>query len=153
MIWLILAIITVAVLISLVTPLLRNGSYSRAGVSLFFVAFCAFSIGTYALIGRADLLKQNALQPYQAPKGPNAEQVQAAQQMSPQERADMIVAMVEGLAARLEDEPNDPQGWARLLRARKVLGQKEKLQADTIRMKLIFKDSPETIDMILKAAE
>ncbi|GAB4213535.1 MAG: hypothetical protein Fur007_07970 [Rhodoferax sp.] len=35
---------------------------------------------------------------------------------------EMIQQMVDRLAARLKDNPNDPQGWARLARAYKVLG-------------------------------
>jgi cytochrome c-type biogenesis protein CcmH len=37
-----------------------------------------------------------------------------------------IQAMVEGLAARLKNNPNDAQGWQRLIRAYAVLGEKEK---------------------------
>ena len=64
----------------------------------------------------------------------------------------MILAMVEGLAARLEDEPYDEQGWTRLIRARTVLGMENKLVSDTARVKEIFKDDPEAITRILAAA-
>jgi cytochrome c-type biogenesis protein CcmH len=40
-----------------------------------------------------------------------------------------INAMVEGLAARLKANPNDPQGWLRLIRAYSVLGDKTKANA------------------------
>jgi len=33
--------------------------------------------------------------------------------------------MVEGLAARLEEDPDDPQGWLRLANAYEVLGRSE----------------------------
>lgn len=39
-----------------------------------------------------------------------------------------IAAMVAGLAARLRDNPNDPQGWQRLIRAYVVLGDQKKAQ-------------------------
>ncbi|MEP3888828.1 MAG: hypothetical protein ABJN69_00090 [Hellea sp.] len=152
MIWPLLAILTLLAVLWLSAPLLKGGKYSRGAMSLFFAGFLALSLGTYAFIGSPELLKDGALTPYQAPRGPNAAQMQAAQEMTPQERAEMINAMVEGLAARLEDNPNDPQGWARLIRARTVLSQDGKLQADIGRVKLIFKDSPETIDMILNPA-
>jgi cytochrome c-type biogenesis protein CcmH len=42
------------------------------------------------------------------------------------QRAAMIRGMVDGLAARLEKEPNDADGWARLGRAYVVLGEREK---------------------------
>ncbi|MDB2438237.1 hypothetical protein N9W89_05935 [Hellea sp.] len=151
MIWPILAILTLCVILLITAPLLKGGRYSKGLVSLFFAAFMGLSLGTYASIGRPDLLKTGALQAYQAPPGPTAEQVQAAQELSVEDRAEMILAMVEGLADRLEENPQDPEGWARLIRARTVLGQKEKLQADIDRVKLLFKDSPETIDTILKA--
>lgn len=61
-----------------------------------------------------------------APKtGPSSEEVAAAAAMNPDERAAMIEGMVEGLAARLEDQPDDPQGWLRLARAYGVLGRKD----------------------------
>jgi len=152
MIWPVLAIITVILLLLLSAPLLKGGTYSKTFISLFFVGFLGMSLGTYALIGRADLLKDGALKLYQAPPGPSAEQIQAAQEMTPEQRAEMILAMVDGLAARLEDEPLDEQGWTRLIRARTVLGQTDKLAADTARVKDIFKDDPETIARILAAA-
>lgn len=54
--------------------------------------------------------------------GPTAEDVEAAAQLSPEERAAMIEGMINGLAARLEDEPGDFDGWMRLIRARSVSG-------------------------------
>ena len=44
------------------------------------------------------------------------------------ERAAMIEGMVDGLAARLADAPDDPEGWARLVRSYRVLERPE--QAD-----------------------
>ena len=49
--------------------------------------------------------------------------------MSREERQAMIRGMVERLAARLEQQPNDKEGWARLARAYDVLGDPEKAQA------------------------
>ena len=37
------------------------------------------------------------------------------------EQTALIASMVEGLEARLEDAPNDPEGWQRLIRSRRVL--------------------------------
>jgi cytochrome c-type biogenesis protein CcmH len=64
-----------------------------------------------------------------AAAGPNAQDVAAAQSMSPEERQEMIRGMVERLAARLEQQPNDKEGWARLAHAYDVLGDPEKAQA------------------------
>jgi cytochrome c-type biogenesis protein CcmH len=45
-----------------------------------------------------------------------------ADDMTPQERQDMIEGMVASLDARLREEPADPEGWQRLLRSYVVLG-------------------------------
>jgi len=149
MIWPLLAILTLIVLLILTAPLLKGGKYSRGFISFFFLVFLGLSLGTYALIGRPELLVEGALKPMQPPRGPTAEQIQAAQEMTPEERAEMILAMVDGLAARLEDNPQDEQSWTRLIRARTVLGQEEKLAADKARVKEIFKDDPDAIARIL----
>ena len=57
------------------------------------------------------------------PRGPTETDVAAAQQMSPEARQQMIRGMVDGLAARMEQNPNDVEGWMRLIRAQKVLGE------------------------------
>ncbi|WP_370155887.1 c-type cytochrome biogenesis protein CcmI [Ferrovibrio sp.] len=57
--------------------------------------------------------------------GPDRAQVEAAQQMSEAERTEMIRGMVDRLAARLQEQPADPEGWLRLARARQVLGEAE----------------------------
>src|SRR5206468_4188502 len=46
-----------------------------------------------------------------APTGPTAQDVAAAQTMSPEERQAIIRGMVDRLAARLEQNPNDKEGW------------------------------------------
>jgi len=62
----------------------------------------------------------------QRPRGPNQEDMKAAADMSPEDRAAFIRSMVDGLAARLQEKPDDPDGWIRLARAYGVLGEKEK---------------------------
>ncbi len=54
--------------------------------------------------------------------GPNAADVAAVQQMSPEERSAFITQMVDGLAARLAENGKDLEGWKRLARAYKVMG-------------------------------
>jgi len=61
-----------------------------------------------------------------AAPGPSAADVAAAQDMAPDDRSAMIRGMVDGLAARLEDEPGDLDGWLRLGRAYSVLGEADK---------------------------
>lgn len=62
--------------------------------------------------------------PAEAP-GPDRSQVEAAQQMSESDRAEMIRGMVDRLAERLKENPDDADGWLRLARAREVLGEVE----------------------------
>ena len=58
-----------------------------------------------------------------AAPGPTREQVEAAGQMTADERGEMIRGMVERLANRLESAPDDIEGWKRLGNARRVLGE------------------------------
>lgn len=61
--------------------------------------------------------------PAPAPRGPTAEDVEAASEMSAEDRMAFIRSMVDGLAARLEEQPDDLDGWLRLTRAYLVLGE------------------------------
>jgi cytochrome c-type biogenesis protein CcmH len=54
--------------------------------------------------------------------GPAAGPAAAIAGLPPDEQAKAIRGMVDGLAARLEQSPDDLQGWVRLARARGVLG-------------------------------
>jgi cytochrome c-type biogenesis protein CcmH len=61
--------------------------------------------------------------------GPSAADVEAAGQLSPEQRQQMIVGMVEGLAERLKSNGKDLAGWQRLLRAYTVLGRRDDARA------------------------
>jgi len=76
------------------------------------------------------------------PAGPGAEDIAAAQSMSPEERQVMIRGMVERLAARLEANPDDREGWARLGHAYDVLGDTAKAQAARARAAAAEAKSP-----------
>jgi cytochrome c-type biogenesis protein CcmH len=54
---------------------------------------------------------------------PSREQQEAMAALSPEQRQQAIRGMVEGLAARLKDNPQDRAGWLRLANAWKVLGE------------------------------
>jgi cytochrome c-type biogenesis protein CcmH len=62
------------------------------------------------------------------PSGPAAQDIAEARSMSPEERQAMIRGMVERLATRLEQNPDDKEGWARLAHAYDVLGETDKAQ-------------------------
>jgi cytochrome c-type biogenesis protein CcmH len=61
--------------------------------------------------------------------GPGSADVEAASQMSDQERSQMIESMVAGLDARLRDNPGDTDGWGRLIRSYVVLDRTADAQA------------------------
>lgn len=56
--------------------------------------------------------------------------MQAAQAMPDGDRQAMIDGMVSGLAAKLQRNPKDPEGWSKLLRSRMVLGQADQAARD-----------------------
>ncbi|MDJ0860338.1 MAG: c-type cytochrome biogenesis protein CcmI [Dinoroseobacter sp.] len=57
--------------------------------------------------------------------GPTTEEMEAAQEMSEEDRAAFVESMVERLATRLKEDPDDLEGWLRLARAYSVLGNTE----------------------------
>ena len=88
-----------------------------------------------------------------APPGPSASDVEAAGQMTPQQRQQMIEGMVGRLAARLEENPNDLAGWQRLIRAYQVLGDKDK-EADALeKAKKQFANNREALKQLEAAAD
>lgn len=56
---------------------------------------------------------------------PDSERIEAAREMSPGERQAFIESMVARLRGRLEEQPDDLDGWLRLARAEEVLGNTE----------------------------
>ncbi|MEA1677763.1 c-type cytochrome biogenesis protein CcmI [Nitrospirillum sp. BR 11163] len=58
--------------------------------------------------------------------GPTADDMAAASTMSSGDRNAMIQGMVQRLADRLKTQPDDAEGWSRLARAYRVLGQNDK---------------------------
>ncbi|GJL91851.1 c-type cytochrome biogenesis protein CcmI [Hyphococcus sp.] len=85
-----------------------------------------------------------------AQRGPTGEQIQAAQSMSEADRKQMIEGMVAGLAARLEDEPNDLEGWTMLARSYGVLNQYAKSAAAYTRASDL---APDNLDLRIGRAE
>lgn len=77
-----------------------------------------------APIGR-DPISVTQFAPMATQPGPTQDQVAAAQDMSEEDRAAFIASMVDRLATRLEDEPDDLDGWLRLANAYTVLGRQD----------------------------
>lgn len=66
--------------------------------------------------------------PEGVPGNPTAEDVAAAEHMEAGDRQQMIEGMVESLAAKLRGEPDNFEGWMRIIRSYVVLGQREKAE-------------------------
>ncbi len=77
----------------------------------------------------------------------------AASQGGQQVTQNQIVAMVEGLAARLQQSPDDAEGWVRLVRAYTVLGDIPKRDAALAQARVRFKDQPEVLRGLDSAAQ
>jgi cytochrome c-type biogenesis protein CcmH len=86
-------------------------------------------------IGRNALASLNGTQSGAPPAavssgpGPSDADVQAAQGLTPEQRLAMINGMVTQLAGRLEADPSDAEGWARLIRSYMVLGRSDDAKA------------------------
>ena len=100
------------------TPAPPSGRPARWLIGVAVLVPCA-GFALYLTMGRPDLTGG----PVAQIRGPGAADIRRAKAMSPQDRARMIRGMVDGLAARLKDNPNDFEGWMRLGRARSVLRQ------------------------------
>ena len=84
-------------------------------------------------------------------RGPSAGDIEAAEDLSPAERMQMIEGMVGGLAARLAEEGGPPADWARLIRAYGVLGQFDAARAVWAEAQRVFPDDINRVT-ILQAA-
>jgi len=78
-------------------------------------------------------------------RGPSAADVAASANMAPQDRQAMIEGMVAKLAARLEESPNDLQGWMRLGKSYSVLRQFDKAEDAYSRAEKLAPDNPEVL--------
>ncbi len=78
-----------------------------------------------------------------AQSGPSAADVEAAGEMSAEDRAAFIRSMVARLAERLEAEPGDFQGWLRLAQAYGVLGEADRAKTALARAETAIRELPE----------
>jgi cytochrome c-type biogenesis protein CcmH len=85
--------------------------------------------------------------------GPTPADVEAANQLKPEDQQAMVAGMVDRLAGRLESSPKDPDGWIMLIRSRIVMKDAEKARAALEKAKTIFAEEPETQKRIVQAAE
>ena len=92
----------------------------------------------------------HALPPGERTAGPTGQNAEAAQSAGDQKA--FIRAMVERLAARLQASPDDPAGWARLVRSYVVLGDTQARDAALARARELFKARPGDLATIEAAA-
>ena len=85
-------------------------------------------------------------------RGPSEADVAAASQLSEDERAAMVRGMVEGLATRLETEPDDLEGWLMLIRSYAVLQLVPEAEGAVQDAKLAFHGRPEDLREIEREA-
>lgn len=79
-------------------------------------------------------------------RGPSADQMEAAAQLSEEQQQAMVDGMVSRLAARLAEEPNNQDGWLRLIRSYVVLGEIEKANAALASARGHFSSEPEVLE-------
>lgn len=83
--------------------------------------------------------------------GPTAEQMEAAADMTPEERMQMIRGMVEGLSDRLANEGGPPEDWARLIGALGVLGETDQARAIAAEAETVFAGNDAALSAIAEA--
>ena len=87
------------------------------------------------------------------PPGPSAGDVAAAEDMSDEDRQEMIRGMVEGLAERLSSEGGTAEEWARLITALGVLGETERAGTILAEARQVFWDDAAGLSAIEAAGE
>ena len=92
---------------------------------------------------------RGGLVPPQAP----AEQAAAPPTGDPAEVQDFIQGMVASLAARLEANPDDADGWVKLVRAYAVLGDTARRDAALAKAQARFGDQPKVLAALRQAAQ
>jgi cytochrome c-type biogenesis protein CcmH len=84
----------------------------------------------------------------QSERGPSASDIAAAQTMDPAERQAMIVRMVQGLAAKLDQDGSDLPGWLKLVRAYSVLDRKDDAAKALQRAKSQFSGNTQALEQL-----
>jgi cytochrome c-type biogenesis protein CcmH len=84
-------------------------------------------------------------------KGPSAEDIESAAQMTSAERMEMIGGMVAGLSDRLATDGGPPADWARLITSLGVLGENDRALAIYTNALEVFAGDAAALDMIRSA--
>ena len=83
-----------------------------------------------------------------APTGPTQADIEASDEMTSEERQEMISNMVEGLANRLASEGGTSEEWARLIKALSVLGDSGRAKKIWAEALVIYNNSPADLRVI-----
>jgi cytochrome c-type biogenesis protein CcmH len=94
-----------------------------------------------------------SLPPDPAAPGPTAQDMEAAQEMTPEQRQEMIRGMVAQLNERLATEGGPASDWARLISAYGVLGDTARALEVWTEAKAVFADRADDLSTIRQAAE
>ena len=81
-------------------------------------------------------------------RGPSAEDIAAAAQLTPEQRLVQVQTMVAQLAERLHRDGSDLQGWLRLVRSYMVLGERDKALAAVGEARRALAGDPEKLRQI-----
>jgi len=85
-------------------------------------------------------------------RAPSQEEIAAIEALSEQEREALVNSMVENLAVRMEEEPDNIEGWVRLIRSYGVLGRMDDAQTAFDKAKTASDWSEQNLDRLDKLA-
>lgn len=114
----------------------------------FYVTYARQVIGDVAWMAGVDYEPPQGAAP---PRGPSAEDMAAAAEMSAEDRAAMIEGMVANLSNRLATEGGPAPDWAQLINALGVLGRTDEAQAIYDEALGVFAADPAALDMLREA--
>ena len=87
------------------------------------------------------------------PRGPSADDIAAAEELTPEERIEMIGGMVQGLSERLATEGGPATDWARLITSYGVLGRSDDAALIYGEARTVFAADADALDILSRAAE
>jgi cytochrome c-type biogenesis protein CcmH len=85
--------------------------------------------------------------------GPTAADIAAAAKLAPDQQDEMIRGMVARLAARLTKDSSDAEGWVRLVRSYRVLGQSDKADAAIANARRALANDPDKLRRFSESIE
>jgi cytochrome c-type biogenesis protein CcmH len=85
--------------------------------------------------------------------GPSAADIAAAAKLAPDQQSQMINGMVGRLADRLKQDGSDAEGWARLVRSYRVLGQDDKAAAAIADARRALASNPDKLRQFAESTE